>query len=199
MEKARSAGMPKDTIERAIQRGVGAGSGEHYERIMYEGRGPAGTALIVMALTDNRNRTVADVRHVFTRHGGQLAETGSLSWMFERRAVITVRADVLDEDSLLEACAEAGAADFSLEGETADVFASAEDFAAVRDWFRQSGKYRLESADLAMVAKDTVEVTDEDAARKLLRLIEALEDHDDVQTVYSNWSMSDELVERAAE
>jgi YebC/PmpR family DNA-binding regulatory protein len=197
VEKARGAGMPKDTMERAIQRGAGGGSGEHYERSTYEGRGPGGAALIVMTLSDNKNRTVADVRHTFAKNGGQMTENGSVSWMFERRAVINIKGDKLTDDALLEACAEAGAEDFRIDGDEAEIFAQTADFMVVRDWFKKSGKYSVEDADLAMVPKETVEITEEDSARKLLRLIEALEDHDDVQVVYSNWSMSDELVEKA--
>lgn len=197
VEKARGAGMPKETMERAIQRGAGGGSGENYERNTYEGRGPGGVALIVMTLSDNKNRTVADVRHAFAKHGGQMAENGSVSWMFERRAVISISGSALNDDALLEACAEAGAEDYRIDGDEAEIFAQTADFATVREWFAKHGKYKVENADLAMVPKETVEITDEDAARKLLRLIEALEDHDDVQVVYSNWSMSDELVEKA--
>jgi YebC/PmpR family DNA-binding regulatory protein len=197
MEKARGAAMPRETIERAVQRGAGETGGEHYERMVYEGRGPAGTAMMVASLTDNRNRTVADIRHIFARHGGALTETGSLSWMFERRGVLTIRGEKMDEDTLLEACAEAGAEDFKYDGEAAEVFCAAADFAQVRAWFEGSGRFTVESHDLALVPKDVVEITDVDGARRVLRLIEALEEHDDVQAVYSNWSMSDELVERA--
>jgi YebC/PmpR family DNA-binding regulatory protein len=197
VDKSRAAGMPKETMERAIQRGAGAGSGEHYERSTYEGRGPGGVALIVMTLSDNRNRTVADVRHTFAKFGGQMAENGSVSWLFERRAVINIKGGNLTDDALLEACAEAGAEDYRIDDEEAEIYAQAADFATVREWFAKSGKYNVDNADLAMVPKETVEITEEDVARKLLRLIEALEDHDDVQIVYSNWSMSDELVEKA--
>lgn len=198
MDKARAAGMPKETMERAVQRGAGSAGGENYERITYEGRGPGGVALIIMTLTDNRNRTVADVRHALAKHGGQMTENGSVSWLFERRAVFNISGKSLSDDTLLEACAEAGAEDYRIDGEEAEVFAQVGDFTSVRDWFSRSGQYKVENADLAMVAKETVEITEDDTARKLLRLIEALEDHDDVQVVYSNWSMSDELVERVA-
>jgi YebC/PmpR family DNA-binding regulatory protein len=198
VDKARAAGMPKETMERAIQRGAGSGSGENYERNTYEGRGPGGAALIVLTLTDNRNRTVADVRHTFAKHGGQMTENGSVSWLFERRAVFSISGAKLTDDELLEACAEAGAEDFRIDDGEAEVYAQVGDFTAVRDWFAHSGKYKVENSDLAMVPKETVEITEEDVARKLLRLIEALEDNDDVQVVYSNWSMSDDLVERVA-
>jgi YebC/PmpR family DNA-binding regulatory protein len=201
IDKARGASMSKDVMERAIQRGAGGGQGENYERLTYEGRGPGGVAMIVTTLTDNKNRTVADLRHMFSKNGGQLAENGSVSWMFERKAVIEVKAagsDSLDEDELLEACAEAGAEDFKLDGDTAEVFADPADLTGVREWFKGSGRYEVQESDLAMVAKESVEITDADDARRVLRLLDALEDHDDVQNVYSNWSMSDELVEQVA-
>jgi YebC/PmpR family DNA-binding regulatory protein len=198
VDKARGSNMPKDTMERAIARGAGAGSGENYERIAYEGRGPAGTAMIVQTLTDNRNRTVADIRHIFAKHGGALAENGSVAWMFERRGQLTLRGK-LSEDALLEDCAEAGADDYKLDGEVAEILCAPEDLGSVRDWFKASGKYTLDGADLALVPKETVEIAGEDEARKVLKLLDALDEHDDVQTVYSNWSMSDELVEKVAQ
>jgi YebC/PmpR family DNA-binding regulatory protein len=198
IDKARGYNMPKETMERAIARGAGKGEADNYERITYEGRGPAGTAMIVFTLTDNRNRTVADVRHIFAKHGGALAENGSVSWMFERKGQLLIKGSGLSEDSLLEACAEAGAEDFKLDGEVAEIFCLPEDMASVRAWFKAHKQYSVESADLAMIPKETVEITAEDGARKLLRLLDALDEHDDVQTVYSNWSMSDELVEKVA-
>jgi len=201
MIKARAAAMPKDTMERAIQRGAGGGQGENYERLTYEGRGPGGVALIVTTLTDNKNRTVADLRHIFSKNGGQLAENGSVSWMFERKAQVLVKAsggDSLDEDELLEACAEAGAEDFKLDGESAEILAEPTELVTVREWFSQSPRYEVEESDLAMVPKETVEITSVEDAKRILRLQDALEDHDDVQQVYANWSMSDELVEQVA-
>jgi YebC/PmpR family DNA-binding regulatory protein len=201
VDKAKAAAMPKETMERAIARGSGAGSGENYERLTYEGRGPAGTAMIVFTLTDNKNRTVADLRHIFTKSGGSLAENGSVSWMFERQAVVQVKAakGELDEDELMMDAAEAGADDCRIDGDLADIYADPAGLVEVRDWFAASPKYELVSSDLAMVAKESVEVTDESDARRVLRLLDALDDNDDVQTVFSNWSMSDELIEKVAE
>jgi YebC/PmpR family DNA-binding regulatory protein len=201
MIKARAAAMPKDTIERAIQRGAGGGQGENYERLTYEGRGPGGVAMIIACLTDNKNRTVADIRHIFSKNGGQMAENGSVSWMFERKAQVVIKAagsDTLDADELLEACAEAGAEDFKLDGEHAEILADPADLVQVREWFGASGKYEVEDSDLAMVPKETTEVTTPEDAKRILRLQDALEDHDDVQNVYANWSMSDELLEQVA-
>lgn len=201
-DKSRQAGMPKETMERAIARGSGAQSGENYERLSYEGRGPSGVALIITALTDNKNRTVADIRAIFTRNSATLEANGAVTWMFERKALLVIgKADtapdsVMEEDALMEACMEAGAEDFKSDGENAEVFADPGDMVTVRDWFKASGKYKIEDSDLAMVAKETVEITEEDVAKKVIRLIDALEDLDDVQKVYSNWSMSDELAEK---
>jgi YebC/PmpR family DNA-binding regulatory protein len=198
IDKSKAASMPKDTMERAIARGAGAGSGENYERTTYEGRGPAGTALIVDVLTDNKNRTVADVRHLLSKHGGSLGEHGSVTWQFERKGVLTVEAKGHDEDALLEACAEAGADDFKLDGEVAEVFCDVASLQTVKQWFAAQPGYTITSTDISMVPKDSVEVTDEGDAKRLLRLLDALEDNDDVQHVYSNWSMSDAMVEKAA-
>jgi YebC/PmpR family DNA-binding regulatory protein len=201
MIKARAAAMPKDTMERAIARGAGAGGGENYERLTYEGRGPGGVAMIVACLTDNKNRTVADVRHIFSKNGGQLAENGSVSWMFERKAQIVVKAgggDTLDADELLEACAEAGAEDFKLDGDTAEILADPADLVQVRQWFNDNAKYEVQESDLAMVPKENVDITSAEDAKRILRLQDALEDHDDVQVVYANWSMTDELIEQVA-
>ncbi len=197
VERARAANMPKDTMDKAIKRGAGAGSGENYERLNYEGRGPAGTALIVTTLTDNKNRTVADVRHLFAKYGGSLAENGSVSWMFERKGQLVISGEGLTEDEMLEACAEAGADDFRFDGEVVEVYCKPNDFAGVRAWFKQSDKYEVVETDLAMVPKEQVEVTDVRGARTLLKLIDALEENDDVQKVYSNWSMSDEMIDQA--
>lgn len=198
IDKCRLAAMPKETMERAIARGAGATGGENYERMTYEGRGPAGTAMIVDCLTDNRNRTVADVRHLFSKHGGLLGDNGSVSWQFERKGVLAVDAAGHSEDDLLEACAEAGADDFKFDGEGAEIFCDVPNLQAVKLWFMAQAGYEVKAADIAMVAKETVEITDEGDAKRLLKLIDALEDNDDIQNVFSNWSMSDELVERAA-
>jgi YebC/PmpR family DNA-binding regulatory protein len=198
VDKCRLAAMPKETMERAIARGAGASSGENYERVSYEGRGPAGTAMIIDCLTDNRNRTVADVRHLFSKHGGSLGENGSVAWQFERKGVLTVEAAGHSEDDLLEACAEAGADDFKFDGEAAEIYCEVPSLQSVKQWFAGQSGYAVKGADIAMVPKDTVEVTDENEAKRLLKLIDALEENDDIQNVFSNWSMNDELIERVA-
>jgi YebC/PmpR family DNA-binding regulatory protein len=196
IERAKGANMPKDTLEKAIARGAGEMGAAEYVRITYEGRGPAGVAFIIEALTDNRNRTAADIRHIFTKHGGQLGETGSASWMFERKGLIIVKDGSLEEDTLMEACLEAGADDFKVDGEVAEIYLAVTDLQAAKNWFKANG-YTVESAEPALIAKDVVHITDAGAARKVLRMLDALDENDDVQTVFSNWSMSDELVEAA--
>jgi YebC/PmpR family DNA-binding regulatory protein len=198
IDKAKGANMPKDNIEKAIARGAGQTGGDDYVRISYEGRGPGGTAFIVDCLTDNRNRTVAEVRHIFSKCGGQLGETGSATWMFERKGVVVVKDGPLDEDTLMEACIDAGADDFKLDGEAAEIYCAVEDLQAVKQWFKESERWTVDTAEPQMVAKDPVEVTETGVAKKVFRMLEMLEDNDDVQGVFSNWSMNDDLVESIA-
>jgi YebC/PmpR family DNA-binding regulatory protein len=198
IEKARSYSMPKDNIERAIARGSGADSdASAFETVVYEGYGPSGVALIVEALTDNRNRTAAEVRHVFSKHDGNLGGSGAVMWLFERRGIVLVGADSVDEDELLLAAAEGDADDVALDGSTFQVTAAPEALTAVREAVEQAG-FRVESAELTMVPKTTVEVEDEAAARKILRLIDALEESDDVQDVYANFDIPERVLEAAA-
>ena len=189
IEKARSYSMPKDNIDRAIAKGTGSGADSaDYETIVYEGYGPEGVAVIVEALTDNRNRTGSEVRHLFAKHDGNLGGSGAVAWLFERRGLVLVPADGVDEDELTLAAAEGGADDVSLDGSTFQVSADAESLSAVRSALEEAG-FEVESAELTMVPKTTVEVADESAAKKILRLIDQLEDNDDVQDVYANFDI----------
>ena len=198
IEKARSYSMPKENIERAIARGSGAGTdSEAFEHIAYEGYGPNGVAIIVEALTDNRNRTASDIRHVFTKSDGNLGTTGAVAWLFERRGVILVDADRFDEDSVMLAAAEGGADDVVQDGSTFQVTTSPESLSAVREALEQAG-IEVESAETTMVPKTTVELADEAAARKTLRLIDALEELDDVNEVYANFDIPERLLETVA-
>jgi YebC/PmpR family DNA-binding regulatory protein len=198
IEKARSYSMPKDNIERAIARGSGADADSSaFETVVYEGYGPSGIALIVEALTDNRNRTASEVRHVFSKHDGNLAGSGSVMWLFERRGVVLVAADSVDEDELLLAAAEGGADDVSLDGSTFHVTSAPEALKAVREAIDSAG-FRVESAELTMVPKTTVEVADEAAARKILRLMDALEESGDVQDVFANFDIPESVLEAVA-
>jgi YebC/PmpR family DNA-binding regulatory protein len=198
IEKARSYSMPKDNIERAIARGSGTDSDSGvFETVVYEGYGPSGVAIIVEALTDNRNRTAADVRHILAKHDGNLGGSGAVMWLFERRGIVLVAADSVDEDELLLAAAEGGADDVSLDGSSFQVTSDPESLRAVREAVEQVG-FTVESAGLTMVPKTTVEVSDEASARKILRLMDALEESDDVQDVYSNFDIPERVLEAVA-
>jgi YebC/PmpR family DNA-binding regulatory protein len=196
-DKARSSSVPLDTIERAIKRGSGELEGVRYEQVNYEGYAPGGVAIIVETLTDNRNRTGAEVRNVFSRNGGSMAEPGAVSWQFERKAVIELPR-TLDEDKVMEVAMEAGAEDLSDDGDRWVVTAAPGDLIAVRQGLEAAGM-TVDSAEPAMVASTTVPVTEEGEARRILRLLEALDDHDDVQNVWSNFDMPDEVLAAAAE
>ncbi len=198
IEKARESSMPKDTIERAIARGAGTDAdAEAYEQVTYEGYGPNGVAVLVEALTDNRNRTAADVRHVFTKNDGNLGTSGAVAWLFERKGVLIVPADSVEEDELMLAAADAGAEDVVREESSFQVTCAAEDLASVRQALEQAG-IQIESAEITMLPKTTVRIEDEAAARKLLRLMEALEENDDVQDVYANFDIPEGVLEAVA-
>ena len=198
IEKAKSYSMPKDNIDRAIAKGAGTDAdAADYESIVYEGYGPAGVAVIVEALTDNRNRTAGEVRHTFAKNDGNLGTSGAVAWLFERRGVVLVPADGTDEDELTLAAAEGGADDVALDGTTFEVLCAGEQLAAVRTAIEAAG-FAIDSAELTMVPKTTVEVEEENDAKKLLRLIEALEDNDDVQEVYANFDIPEAVLEAVA-
>ena len=198
IEKARSYSMPKDNIERAIAKGSGTDAeGTTFDTVVYEGYGPEGVAVLVEALTDNRNRTASDVRHAFAKHGGNLGTTGAVVWQFERKGVVLAAAEGADEEQLLLAAAEAGADDVELDGSSFVVSSPPEALTAVREAVEAAG-FRVESAELAMVPKATVEIADEAIARKVLRLVEGLEESDDVQDVYVNVDIPDAVLEAVA-
>lgn len=189
--------MPKDNIERAIARGSGAsGDGAAYETVTYEGYGPAGVAVYVEAVTDNRNRTAADVRSIFTKSDGSLGETGSVAWLFERHGVILV-SGTADEDELTLAAADGGADDVEREGDSWRVTSAPEVLASVRAAIEGAG-FEVESGDLTMVPKTTIELGDEADAKKVLRLMDALEENDDVQDVYANFDIPERVLEAVA-
>jgi YebC/PmpR family DNA-binding regulatory protein len=195
IEKAKSYSMPKDTIERAIARGAGTDAdAAAYETVVYEGYGPEGVAVLVEALTDNRNRTASDVRHLFTKHGGNLGTTGAVAWLFERRGIVLVESEGVDEDELTLAAAEGGADDVELDGTVFQVTSAPDALAAVREAIEAAG-ITVASAELTMVPKTTVAVADESSAKKLIRLIEALEDNDDVQDVSANFDIPEQVLE----
>jgi YebC/PmpR family DNA-binding regulatory protein len=190
--KARDASIPTDTIERAIKRGSGELEGVRYEAISYEGYAPAGVAVIVECLSDNRNRTGAEIRNLFSKNGGTMAEPGAVSWQFERKGIIDLPRS-LDEERVLEVAMEAGAEDLSDEGERWLVTTAPSDLTAVRDALGRAG-LEPSSSELSMVPSTTIEVGSEAESKRVLRLIDALEDHDDVQNVYSNFDIPDAVM-----
>jgi YebC/PmpR family DNA-binding regulatory protein len=195
IEKARSYSMPKDNIQRAIDRGTGAADGGQIERALYEGYGPAGVAVLVEALTDNRNRTSAEVRHAFDKNGGSMGEPGSVAWQFEKKGAIAVDGDRYSEDDLLVAI-DAGAEDVQADGSSMRVLTAAEDLARVRAALDGAG-VDVESAELVMEPNAVVEVGDETQARAMMRLMDALDDHDDVAAVHANFDIPEALIEEA--
>jgi YebC/PmpR family DNA-binding regulatory protein len=198
IEKARSYSMPKDNIERAIQRGSGAGAdAAAFETVVYEGYGPEGVAVLVEALTDNRNRTAADVRHLFAKHGGNLGATGVVAWQFERRGIVLVTADGVDEDELMLAAAEGGADDVDRDGSTFQVSSAPEALSSVREAVAAAG-FVVETAELSLVPKTTVAIEDEATARRVIHLVEGLEENDDVQEVYANFDIPERVLEAVA-
>jgi YebC/PmpR family DNA-binding regulatory protein len=198
IEKAKSYSMPKDNIERAIARGSGADADANaYEVVVYEGYGSGGVAILVEALTDNRNRTASDVRSAFGKHDGNLGASGAVAWQFERRGVLLVDAEGADEDELTLAAADGGADDVELDGATFQVTCSPESLTSVREALEAAG-FVVDSAELTMVPKTTVEIEDESTAKKILRLIDALEENDDVQDVFSNFDIPERVLETVA-
>ena len=196
MERARAAAMPKVNIENAIKKGTGELASESYEAKTYEGYGPGGTALVVEVLTDNANRAVAEIKNIFSKKGGNMAAPGAVAWQFERKGLIVIPADKASEDEVLEATIDAGADDVSSSAESVDVVCSPEAFEAVKAAIQAKG-WTWESADLTMIAKDKVAV-DESIAKQVLALMETLDDNDDVQNVYSNFDISEEILAKLA-
>ena len=187
IEAARNANMPADNIDRAVKKGTGELEGVHYEEVTYEGYGPGGAAIFIEVTTDNPNRSVADIRHLFTRWGGNLGTSGSVAWMFDKRGQIEVDATRFDEDATMEAALEAGALDMTREGDAFVITTGVTDFHAVQDSLRRA-KVASDSAEVVMVPKSSVKVEGGDAA-KLVKLVEALEEHDDVSRVSSNFDV----------
>jgi YebC/PmpR family DNA-binding regulatory protein len=196
VQRARDASMPKDNIQRAIDRGTGAGAdAAAIERVVFEGYGPGGAAILVEALTDNRNRTSAEVRHAFTKHGGNLGEPGSVAWIFEKRGVIVVDAERYGEDDVIAAI-DAGAEDVQRDGDLLKVISDPSELTQVRAALEGAG-VEIQSSDIAMEPSNLVEI-DESSAASLLRLLDALEEHDDVNEVHANFDISEELLEKVA-
>jgi YebC/PmpR family DNA-binding regulatory protein len=191
---AKAENMPKDNIERAIKKGTGELEGETYEEITYEGYGPGGVAVLVDCMTDNRNRTVADVRHFFSKSGGNLGENGCVAWMFDKKGSILVEKNGVSEERLMDLALEAGAEDVVEQDSEFQIITAPEDFDTVREELEKAELPMVEAA-VTMIPKNTVEVGEEKIARQMIKLLENLEDHEDVQGVHANFDIPDELME----
>lgn len=196
LQKAKEVSMPAETIKRAIQRGTGEGEAANYEEVSYEGYGPGGVAVLVECLTDNRNRTVSEVRHCFTRNGGTLGESGCVAWVFEPKGLISIPIESADEDTVLAVALEAGAEDVRTDQDGYEVITAPEDIQQVRKAFEDAG-IAFTSAQVTMLPKTTVKLEGKEA-QQMLKLMEMLEDLDDVQNVYANFDIPDEVLQAAA-
>lgn len=196
VQAAKAANMPQENIEKAIKRGTGELPGVNYEEAIYEGYGPSGVALMVEVTTDNKKRTVAEIRHLFERHGGHLGENGSVSWMFQNKGLIVLERNAVDEETLMMVALEAGAEDIRETGDTYEVITEPGDLEDVKKAFEENGIPYIQ-AELTKLPQTTVHVEGSDA-EKLLKLLDALEEHEDVRKVYSNFEMDDALMEALA-
>ena len=195
VQTARDNSMPNENIERAIKKGTGELEGVSYEEVSYEGYGPGGAAFLVQTLTDNRNRTVSDIRRMFNKHGGSLGETGCVAWMFDNKGLIVVSKEAVEEEALLGLALEAGAEDITESDDVFEIVTQPEDFAAVRESL-DNGNVPLVSAEVTMIPKTTTTLGEKEA-EQTLSLTEDLEDHDDVQSVAANFDIPDEILEKA--
>ena len=191
IEKAKANNLPNENIQRAIKKGTGELGGANLEEVIYEGYGPSGTAIIVEALTDNKNRTAGEIRHIFDRHGGSLGAAGSVTWMFDKVGIITVRKDdSIDEEELAMVAIDAGAEDFSAEDEEFEIITEPSNFQEVKEAIEKAG-YKISEAEVTMLPKNTIQLSPEDY-EKFEKLIDKLEENDDVQNVYHNVEIEDE-------
>ena len=195
IEKAKAAGLPNDNIKRAIEKGAGAGASDNYEELIYEGYAAGGVAVVVEAMTDNRNRTAGDIRSFFTKFNGSLGATGCVGWMFDQRGVITFSEDYTEFEKLFESAISLDALDVTEEDGTYKVLTSPENFQAVVEGLEAEG-FQSESSELSRIPQNTVEVNDEQTAKYVMLLLEKLEEHDDVQNVYANCDIPDEILQK---
>jgi YebC/PmpR family DNA-binding regulatory protein len=197
IQKAKAANMPNDNINRAIQRGAGGQDSNNYEELVYEGYGPGGVAVMINVLTDNRNRTAGEIRHIFSKNGGNMGETGCVGWMFDKKGVLVLEptATNLSEDDLMLLVVDKGAEDIKFEEEEIQIITAPEEFQAVKEALEKEG-LSFTRAELAMIPQNTVEIKDLDQAKLLLRMMDYLEEHDDVQDVYANFDIPDEIMEQ---
>lgn len=195
IDKAKQNSMPADNIKRATQKGTGELESATYEEAVFEGYGPGGAAVLVNTASDNRNRVVADVRHLFAKHGGNLGESGSVAWQFQRQGILRVAAEGQSEDRVMEVALEAGADDFSAEGDIFEIQTTSENLNAVKQALENAG-IAVESADVEMVPQTTVHL-EGDTARRMLKLMDALEDHDDVQSAAANFDIAESILQES--
>lgn len=196
IDNARAANMPNDNIQRAIQKGIGGGEGTEYEELRYEGYGPGGVAIMADIMTDNRNRTASEIRHLFSKNGGNLGETGCVSWMFREKGQLSVLKEniKLDEDDFILFVLEAGADDIDIEDESYEIITSPAKMQEVRQTLLDAG-IPIENASLNLIPESRIEISDIDLARKVIKLIDSMEEHDDIQKVYTNFELADSLNE----
>jgi len=194
IDKAKDANMPKDSIEKAVKKGSGDLAGAHFEEIIYEGYGGSGVAILCEVLTDNRNRTAGELRHIFDKRGGSLGATGCVAWMFQKKGFFTVSADLIGEDALMEIALEAGADDVELSGDAFEITCTIDAFEHLKQTFKEKG-IETKVSEISQVPSNYVNLNG-DNAKKVLDLLEALEDHDDVQNVYANFDISQEILKQ---
>ncbi len=189
--KAKAANVPNDNIERIIKKAAGEDGGADYEELVYEGYGPSGIAVLVETLTDNRNRTAGDIRHYFDKCGGNMGQTGSVAFMFDRKGIIDIEAEGHDEDTVMEDALDCGAEDFTFDGDVFEISTAPNDLGAVRDALEEKG-YSFLSAEVQYIPQTTTAIDDEENRAKMEKLIDMLEENDDVQEIWHNWEMPDE-------
>ena len=197
IDKAKAANMPKDTIEKAVKRGTGEIKGASYEEVLYEGYGPAGVAIMVEALTDNRNRTTPQIKRVFEKHGGSLGATGCVNWMFSKKGLITINTAETGEEQLLEIALNAGADDMQNTGQVYEITCDPAAYEKLKERLQEK-EIPTQVAEISMVPQNTVPVNDDKTAKKIISLMEAFEDHDDVQNTYANFDIPDEVLSEIA-
>jgi len=195
IDKAKAANMPKDTIEKAIKKGTGKLEGTSFEEVLYEGYGPSGVAIMVEALTDNRNRTGPEIKRVFEKHGGSLGTSGCVNWMFSKKGLITVNTADADEEKLMEIALGAGAEDMQTNGDVYEITCDPSAYEELKKTLTEK-EIPIEVAEISMVPQNMVPIGNEETARKIISLMEAIEDHDDVQNAYSNFDIPDEVMAR---
>jgi YebC/PmpR family DNA-binding regulatory protein len=195
IDKAKAVNMPKDTIEKAIKKGTGDIEGVNFEEVLYEGYGPSGVAIMVDALTDNRNRTTPEIKRIFEKHGGSLGTTGCVNWMFSQKGLITVATDSVDEEQLLEIALGAGANDMQTLGDVYEITCEPSAYDELKKTLQEK-EIPTEVAEISMVPQTTIDINDEHTAGRIISLMEAFEDHDDVQNAYANFDIPDEIMNK---